>query len=294
MSTVNNSDVFQLTAMGFSDSDAREALRITSGNMELAVNHLLSDVGGASSSAATTSTVAETTSVDLTTVIQGTTSQYTFSNVGRSACTCIALTAASMFLSKFDGSSSGDVQDVLSPEFLDRMITQGIETYQQILTTSSNSTAVEHMSAEEVLQQQPNVHLQIAAGGVRQGVLTHDRDYPLGLKALVEGILMESRESNEWICLLMTKTPETILICLPPPSLATESSFWLIDSHPRTQFGNTIESAYACPHPSLQALLESLYAIFPTTDLGPDIPEMMAEMYNSFDLYPLQRQYPTN
>lgn len=286
--------VAQLTAMGFSDANAREALRMTSGNLELAVNQLLSGfensggggTGGASSGAnnspsqiTPTSDGADTTSV----VVQGSTNQYTFPDVGRSACTCIALTAASNFLSNNNEDTNISKDRTVRPEFLDQMITQGIALYQKV--TTSATTTVEHLSAEKILQQQQDMAIQVAVGGIRQGVLTNNRDHPLGLKALLEGIQSESRgNNNEWASVLMTKTPESVLVCLPT-SQSSPSSFWLIDSHPRPMLG--MANAYAFPHPTLQSLLETLYTIFPTTDLGPDIPEMMAELYNSFDLYPL-------
>jgi UBA/TS-N domain len=298
---VNESDVSQLTGMGFSESDARDALRITGGNLELAVNQLLSGIGSQASADAVASATSAVASVDTTTAhninaIQGSTSQYTYADVGRSACTCIALTAASMFLSSNNDNNGQDVS--ISPEFLDCMITRGIETYQQIVSCN-NVVGVEHMSAEEVLQQQPNLlAVEISPMGVRQGVLSHNRDHPLGLQALLQGILLESQggsSSGEWICVVMTKTPETVLLCLPTTSDTLPSSssslFWLIDSHPRPQLArHNLMNAYALSCPSLDALLHTLYQIFPTTDLGQDIPEMMAEMYNSFDLYPIQRR----
>jgi hypothetical protein len=296
MFSMNEHDISQLTDMGFPESEARAALQITRGNLEVAVNQLLSGVG---LSYSPPSAVAPSSSVDTTTtVVQGNTSQYTFADIGRSACTCIALTGAGMFLSTQGSSTS------VTPDFLDRMITQGIENYQALATTmiqssNNNSTTavVEHMSAEEVLQQaggSERFGVQSTAGGVRQGILSHDRDHPLGLNAILEGICMESQSQNKRLCLLMTKTPESVLICIPPQGTCEEnafpnnaSSFWLVDSHPRPQCGTS--NAYATQHLTLDSLLQSLYTIFPTTDLGPDIPEIMAQMYNSFDLYPLEK-----
>jgi hypothetical protein len=299
MVSIDENDVAQLTAMGFAESEARVALQITSGNLELAVNQLLSGEGASTSISPSPPprALAPSSIADPTLVVQGTTSQYTFADVGRSACTCIALTAAGMFLSIQDGDT------VVTPEFLDRMITLGIENYQALAAVSmqaSNTTStvvVEHMSAEEVLQQAGSADrfgVQSTAGGVRQGILSHDRDHFLGLKVIFERIYMDSRSHNKWLCVLMTKTPETVLICTPPQGAYEESfksdttlSFWLIDSHPRPNCGKL--NAYSISHSTLDSLLQSLYAIFPTTDLGTDVPEMMAQIYNSFDLYPLEK-----
>jgi hypothetical protein len=297
MVSLNENDIAQLTSMGFVESEARAALQITSGNLELAINQLLSGVETFSSTPPIA--IAPSSSVDTTTVIvQGTTSQYTFADVGRSACTCIALTAAGMFLSIQGGETT------VTPDFLDRMINQGVENYQALARTKtqvsnkSTNAVVEHMSAEEVLQEADGIErfgVQFTAGCMRQGILSHDRDRPLGLKAIIEGVCVEYRSRNKWMCVLLTKTPETVLICIPPQGTSEESTFpdatsafWLIDSHPRPQFG--ISNAYAMSHSTLDSLLQSLYTIFPTSDLGRDVPEMMAQMYNSFDLYPLERR----
>jgi hypothetical protein len=301
--TIKQEDIDQLICMGFPQSAAVESLQITSGNLEMAVNHLLS--GGAESSISNTASFAgSVVAAPLTElsgstdamaakaggVLRGSTSQYTYADIGRSACTCIALTAASMFLQD---------QNV-TPTFLDTMIAQGVENYQKLI--SSGQTDVEHLSAEEVLQKDQQgqfFHVKTIGGGndaIYQGVLSHDFHNPMGMKALLEGIRFDrhtnrkvgsTNDDDEWIVILITKTPETVLVCFPPDSISP-APYWLIDSHPRPQLG--LDTSYAKLHPSLDTLLLSLQAVFPPTDLGPDVPEMMAIMYNSFDLYPLERR----
>jgi hypothetical protein len=305
---IKDEDVEQLTSMGFPKTAALEALQITSGNLEMAVNHLLSggvvDTPASASPAVITSPVMDCAaappaelsgSTDAMAakaggVLRGSTSQYTYAELGRSACTCIALTGATMFLQD---------QNV-TPEFLDRMITGGVQNYQML--TSNQQQQVEHLSAEEVLQKDQGNLFQVksigggSSGGIRQGILTHDANNPLGMKSLLEGIRHDFHQTkksssgfdgNEWICIIITKTPETVLLCFPPDGVSP-SSYWLIDSHPRPQWG--LDTSYAKLHTSLDALLMSLDAIFPPTDLGPGVPELMAMMYNSFDLYPLERR----
>jgi hypothetical protein len=285
---IHEQDVVQITSMGFPDAQAREALGVSNGSLEMAVNYLLG--GGAPASApvpasapAAAAAAASNASMNISSggLVRCSMSQYSVEN-GRSACTCIALTAASQFLQN---------QDV-SPSFLETMISQGVQNYQQLSTSSSSSNNnVEHMSAEEVLQKDQGLFQEVTSlgGFIRQGILSQDVHHPMGLKSLLEGLRHE--EHREWMCVLITKTPETVLLCFPPddntvsrPS-SSSSEYWLIDSHPRPHLG--LESAYATRHASLDSLLMSLHAIFPCTDLGPDVPEMMAVMYNSFDLYPL-------
>lgn len=272
--TTNADHVSQLAAMGFSLDQAREALQVTSGDLELAVNHLLSDDGAVNETEYPSSTAALSGSMNTRAgeVIRASFSQYTLSQ-GRSACTCIALTAAMKFLKDSD----------ITKEFLENTIKQGVKSYAELAETSN----AEHMSAEEILQSPKGKSLfpiLSIAGGVRQGVLSRDRSHPLGLQSLLESLRRE-QPSTEWLVVLMTKTPETVLLCISPDSVSP-SAYWLIDSHPRPQ--TNISTAYAKIHPDLKSLCASIEAIFPCTDLGDDIPEMMAMMYNSFDLYPLK------
>jgi hypothetical protein len=218
-------------------------------------------------------------------------SQYTV-NEGRSACTCISLVTAEKFLQN-SANSKDPVQAVCS-ELLQDTITSGVAAYQRLQSSSSSTTgsSVEHLSAEEVLAAGafPALSLQ---EGIRQGILSHDdANNPQGLLQQ----LTDCRSATGWTCVLITKTPETVLVCLPPHSssnttpdadASSAEHFLLLDSHPRPQqFG--AQGSYARIHDSMPGLVQSLSSIFPITDLGPDIPEMMAIMYNSFDLYPLQ------
>ena len=273
--TVSDGHIAQLVGMGFPSDQARQALEVSGGDVEAAVNYIF---GGGSSSIHSSAMVdaAEpppcATSASAMTdggMVRCQRSQYSVDN-GRSACTCIALAAASKFLLSHN----------ITTEFLEEMITQGVSIYHRL----SASSPVEHMSVEEILQQEiSSEFFPLSSIGIWQGVLSDDLHHPMGLRALMHVIRAE-QPRDQWMIVVVTKTPETVLLCFPPKVEPT-SAFWLIDSHPRPQLG--VDSAYAKVHESLDTLCMSLQAIFPITDLGPDIPEMMATMYNSFDLYPL-------
>lgn len=229
--------------MGFDPELAQQAWTACDGNKELAIEVLLSGREENDELALSTDFVVS----DI--------SQYSFEN-GRSACTCIALTGAMLYLSSQD----------ISPQFLQDMVTQGVELYKRIAQSESG---VEHMSAEEVLGQR-KLPLQLI-GDLRQGILSHDVNHPLGLKALLTAVKDDGAK-----VVLITKTPETVVVCL--------DQFAVLDSHPRPPITT---NAYAKMHSNLDDMILSLHRIFPPTELDPDIPEMMAMMYNSFDLYPL-------
>lgn len=83
--------VSQLTAMGFEEAQAQDALTVANGNIDQAVNILLGG-GGATSNISTAQHSSDSS------LILCSTSQYNVEN-GRSACTCIALMGAVLFLS---------------------------------------------------------------------------------------------------------------------------------------------------------------------------------------------------
>ena len=203
------------------------------------------------------------------------------------------------------------IQSILDASFLQNVVLSGVATYQELMarttatqsSSSSSSSTVEHLSAEEVLKMNvvgsvlfPGLKI---SGEIRQGVLSYNRNDKQGLKQ----ILLQSHAASSssslqtyWGCFLITKPPETVLVCLPPSTTATttpgqqqqqQNCYVLIDTHPRPHQFHA-ENAYARLHASMDDLVTSLEAIFPpVTDLGPDIPPLMAAMYNSFDVYGL-------
>jgi hypothetical protein len=282
--------VAMLTAMGFEASQASEALTICGGNVEQAANYLLtggvvSQQGQGSNARADHSVSSSQTE---TRTVHSSMSQYTVTQ-GRSACTCISLVAAEKFLQNCNAGT--DPVQAVSSELLQDVVTSGVAAYQRLQSSSQSTgtSSVEHLSAEEVLQAGAFPSL-VLTGGIRQGILSHDdASNPQGLRQQ----LTDCQSATGWTCVLITKTPETVLVCLPPTanassaSTSSDNSFLLLDSHPRPHQFDAAGS-YARIHNSMQGLVQSLSIIFPVTDLGPDIPEMMAIMYNSFDLYPLR------
>ena len=255
----------QLVSMGFEEAQVKDAICICGDNADHVIEYLLSSPSSINNASSASPS-------DSTSLIVGPISQYSVEH-GRSACTCIALCGAIHFLQ--DPNS-------LSPAFLQQMVLDGVAAYQQL----TYSTEIEHMSAEEVLDQKCPVFLplQQLPEGIKQGVLSSDETHPLGLKTMLQGC-HEQSPANQWTVVLMTKVPETILICLPPSS-SLSKQFWVVDSHP--QHALQAENAFAKSHITLEDLIQTLQIIFPVTDLGPDVPDMTTMMYNSFDLYLLR------
>jgi hypothetical protein len=290
--TAQEDAVAMLTAMGFEASQATEALTICGGNIEQAANYLLTGgvvSQGSSNNNNNNNNNARGAEIDHSSsqsrMVHSSMSQYTVTQ-GKSACTCMSLVAAEKFL---QSSKTADPVEAVNSELLQDIVTSGVAAYQRLQSSTAGSS-VEHLSAEEVLAAGAFSVLSLQ-GGIRQGILSHDdANNPQGLLQQ----LTDCRSATDWTCVLITKTPETVLVCLPPSSTNTAGTsstehFLLLDSHPRPQQFDA-PGSYARIHDSMQGLAQSLSSIFPVTDLGSDIPEMMAIMYNSFDLYPLRLQ----
>ena len=292
----DNSKKTMLMEMGFDADRAQEALTVCDGNVERAIEYLFSGpstdppsggTGTADSTSAATTTTGPSQYQDVIAPI----SQYSMDQ-GRSACTCIALTAAQNFLQRASQTT------VITSSFLETAIRDGVATYQNLQAMSSSTggdSQVEHMSAEDVLRLAASSgagagifsNLQLTPGGIRQGILTGDGGGgDMGLQAMLAACWQDT--THEWLAVLITKTPETVLVLLPPASSSsTTGQYVVVDSHPRPGVVDSDGGAYARIVPSLPDVVAHLSTILPSTELGPDIPEMMQIMYNSFDLYPL-------
>ena len=273
-----------LTSMGFDLDVARSALVACNGDVERAIEYCL---GGGGGIPAPDATAASAAGGGTGTLIRASgVSQYTFGSDGRSACTCIALRYAERFLqatSQPAQASATSADAIIGESFLSEGLNQGVDLYKAI--KAGGSTSVEHMSAEEVLG---NVHGKQALANlkldapVRQGVLSSDSSSPLGMQAVLAGCQSDSH----WVAVVITKSPETVVVALPPSSPHSASQYVLLDSHPRPHLG--ADGSYAMAHDNMGSLVWTLFLeIFPFTDLGNDVGEMMQMMYNSFDAYVL-------
>jgi len=250
-----------------------------------------------------------------------------FFSMGRSSCSCIALFgAASFFANCRTRNSVGGciVKETVTPDFLRNLVLVGVDIYsecyakakeadlqmrQQSTSCASpgnqGSGVSEHFSPEQLLELVSWFSSDLQQiGEIRQGLALNfveedlsinsscSANIPYSFHAQLESCRNDVKaKASEWMAVVITKTPETVLVLLPPLTSLCSSSlpnknYVLIDSHPRPQF--SASGAYAILHPSLESLVHSLSIIFPATDLGPDVSEVIAMMYNSFDLYSFQ------
>mmetsp|Transcript_19425 Transcript_19425/g.28742 ORF Transcript_19425/g.28742 Transcript_19425/m.28742 type:complete len:292 (+) Transcript_19425:98-973(+) len=286
--TSTDESISLLLSMGFDSGTSQQALQICEGNVERAVECLLS---GNISAGGTTANSGVTNNSSQLSLVQSDVSQYS-NPLGRSACTAIALTLAYNCIGQVHYASP---ESFIDSTLLTRSINDGIKLYSDL--RDNNSSGVEHSSVEDILAAcsgRGNTvisSLKLFPNSPRQGVLSNSSsNQHMGLEALLTQCQLDSSES--YIAVVITKTPETVLVILPTQRAAsnTNAKFILIDSHPRPQqlAPHFPTGSYALFHPSLSSLVASLREIFPVTELGDGVPELMQMMYNSFDVYPFQ------
>lgn len=287
---MNNEATSSLVSMGFDESQAQTALSTCSGNLDRAIDFLL---GGGGATAAVNYNDNTCTPATDRTIVHSEVSQYS-SLSSRSACTSIALCFATRALSELKIRTDNELKNIISSSFLNETILQGMQSYDEL--QKNHNLSVEHLSVEEILQLSTGskelfTTMKLLPQSPRQGVLSSSTDNPMGLQSTLSACRSDASNEQSYIAVVITKPPETILVILPPLNATTaHQNYVLLDSHPRPSnfTPHHPPGSYALFHSDLQGLVRSLEEIFPVVDLGSDVNEMMAMMYNSFDVYPFE------
>ena len=276
-------DLEYFVEMGFSRLDAVRALELSGGNKEMAIDKLLSgslDVPHESVQLRT-----EGINETMTTLCV---SQYTFSELGSSACTSIAFSAMVALL-KILNTGSDQIEDAVITE----SILSGVTNH-----TNYNESS-QHISAEEYFDRSPDIQSKIIKiCEPLQGLLTDDvpfrnlmvraQDAVAALAGGVAGGGVGGLNA-EYIGIIITKPPETVCIIIPSSSVATavdaealKQQYIFFDSHSRPQFG--IDGSYFVKSDNIESVLLRLNTIFPCPTLDFDEGDTYMKMlYTSFE-----------
>jgi hypothetical protein len=147
---------------------------------------------------------------------------------------------------------------------------------------------VEHQAAEDVLAANPTLAARLThVATPLQGVTSNPSAF---LDTILESQALAGTDSSKPIALVITKTPETVLLLLPASSSAGSTtpeppSYYLFDSHSRPSMG--IENGFLATFASPEALAEALSALFPPVWLG-DVDPGADLIYNAFEATVLQ------
>ena len=204
-------------------------------------------------------------------------SQYTFEELGNSACTSISCVAAAKLMETLNAG-----QNIDDPLILSDVLTEGVNYY---ASARSNVNGPDHMSVDEflVLCHDVNRRLLKLNSLPIQGVL--EGDYPF-TKLLNEAISVANKDL--YLSVVITKPPETISIILPPSStnVNTTKHYYLFDSHSRPQFG--IYGAYLVKCQRIEDLHSRLQLIFPSFESTASSDDYYLSMFNSFEAFIFQ------
>jgi hypothetical protein len=274
-----------MISMGFDKDSARRFLMEAGGDLEIAIEKALSQ--GQDHSTFTSGPCRNQDLSHDTEIVSALISQYSLD--GRSACTCIALRAASDLLHAFSKTDTpSEIKRLITTECLETIITKGCNDYHCLKkrNKSNGSDDHDHMSAENVLKEAHDCGIfyrLTSICDVRQGILNHS---VIGMYQILGDCYQESRLKNDskWTAVVITKVPETICVFLPPSNVHKEHKFLLLDSHSRPSFG--IQGGYVWFCDSLEALVQKISVLFPFLDMGND--NFMSQMYNAFDVYTFQ------
>jgi UBA/TS-N domain len=269
-----------LLEMGFDETAAKSALEAAGGDSDLALSILLGDTDITGSSTGRPGASAAATNVgglDEDVIMLGI-SQYTFSEMGSSACTSIAVTGLISLLESLEREEQR-LPDAIA---LSEMIVSGVMNYASMV---GGSGAPDHLSVEEFIQLSPpeTTRKIVQVGDCYQGLIT-DHDAFQKLAEHAEQLVISSGQPDRYIGIVITKPPETVCIVLAPPNARTANKKYIFfDSHSRPQF--EIDGSYVVTTNELSGVLLRLRTIFPSEDIGglDEHSNYMQMMYNSFD-----------
>mmetsp|Transcript_22995 Transcript_22995/g.33402 ORF Transcript_22995/g.33402 Transcript_22995/m.33402 type:complete len:1657 (-) Transcript_22995:376-5346(-) len=222
-------------------------------------------------------------------VLRGTTSQYTLSPGGESACTSICLFAARELLSpSLNKANSNPSQGLgsLGTDDLDFVVQCGINAHQSL---DSMHASVDELWSRSAFD---SVASQLEHGAPFGGMVNSMEN---GFKQALRGALEFARSqqqssssspsaASKRVAVVITKPPETIL-CVASSYNGEGGNWYIFDSHGESNAARKL--VYIKRYDSINGVAQGLMHKFPgacVADMGGGL---QAEMYNSFEATPI-------
>jgi hypothetical protein len=207
-------------------------------------------------------------------------SQYTFQEMGSSACTSIAFAALATILERFDNKVT-----VNDATFLSDAIISGVTNYSDAM---NGSDVTVHSSADELWERSSGCLLQqqiSKIGESFQGLLTEENAFQKMISKVKE---MRDIDPEKHIGIIITKPPETVCIIIPPINSQISSANAFFDSHSRPEY--MINGSYLVTSNNVDSILFRLNLIFPPNAIDFDVNDTyMRMLYTSFESTVFQR-----
>lgn len=260
-----------LLSMGFSQEQASSALHRCGGNIELALESLLSPTPTATPNTGFCSpNPYYGPSGSRETIIRLNISQFTFGELGTSACTAIASSVMKYLLEQLQSTGSGDTSQIFNKEALNEVIFSGVTKYNNMFF--NRHVAVDELGPEYF----DTVHM-IGSGVIQKSLSELNSFHNLFTEAKIDASL------GKCIGIVITKPPESVCVILPPKEVLSGGLYILFDSHARPQDG--FEGSYLIIGDSERMLVNRLRQIFPSFGFGAaeEADNFYAQMYNTFE-----------
>lgn len=199
-------------------------------------------------------------------------SQYTFSDVGSSACTAIAASVLKLLLLQVERGCL-----VIDKNNLTDAVFAGVSYFHSL-------HKVDHLSMDEVgpIMNDTLRHLVDNSGsGVIQGMISDSSPF--------DSLFNKARDladPRKYIGIVITKPPETVCVVLPPSNNRDLQGYYMLfDSHSRPQFG--FSGSYLVASPNKLDVIQRLQALFPPFPAEENAivneQDYMHLMYNMFE-----------
>ena len=206
-----------------------------------------------------------------------------FDEVGSSSCTPIAATMANMFLKKLHAGDLNNLESLLADATF-----SGIARYSSV---NVDPAVKAHMTVEEFLLQTQEISKNLRKiDGPNQALLTDPNSFQDMFVEMVNNALTSvpstsSTSSVEYLSIIITKPPETVVVFLPIVRNVTDDTnnqkYYFFDSHSRPELN--IHGSYLVTSKSLNQIVKRLKMIFPPLVSSNEDENYMTWMYNSFE-----------
>jgi hypothetical protein len=168
---------------------------------------------------------------------------------------------------------SENLSDIFNEGKLSETIFNGIMKLNEIHLSSGGS--LHHLSIDDLGKSFfDSSIIQVSREVIHQGLLTDPNCY----QKLFTEARNRSSETSEYVGIILTKPPETIII----PKRTEHGKYFLFDSHPRPEQG--LHGSYLIMTTNPKSLLQRLNRIFPSLSGMPgEGSNFFADMYNMFE-----------
>ena len=190
-------------------------------------------------------------------------SQYTFSEVGASACSSICASALIFLLEHYERGDRRGGFVSLNEATLGDAVTAGVVAHAELSAGGVHDDVSAHMSVEDLIMLRQDVSdqlLKVHTDVPLQGLVSD----PSAFDRLLNHSARLAPNPRKPLGIVITKPPETVLVLLIGGEEEGEKKYVLFDPHSRPQLG--FEGSYLVESPRRADIVARLRCLFPSCD----------------------------